>query len=50
MELLLKDMDKLIVSEVIYFLINCLQGYYDLLLKYERISINSETIGLNPEG
>lgn len=50
MELLLKDMSKLIASEGLYCLIRILKGYDLLLQKFEKVSVNSETIGLNTSG
>ena len=50
MELLLKDMNKLITSEVLYLLGCILRGSKEIMEKFGKVSINTETVGLNSEG
>ena len=50
MEVLLKDINRLITSEALYFLVKTLRGVSELIERFHKLSINSETIGLNSEG
>lgn len=40
-ELPLKDIQKLITSEALYFLTSCLRGYGSLFQKFKKVSVNS---------